>query len=103
MHYAHSLDDAPEERWEPLVKHLTEVEHETARRAAKFGWASFGGAAGRLHDFGKYKPAFQAYIRKQPVKPEAKVHSTAGALFAQDKFGFSGKYIAHAIAGHHEG
>ena len=103
MHYAHSLDDASEEFWEPLIDHLTEVGDETARRASKFGWSEFGNVAGLLHDLGKYKPAFQDYIRKKPVKPEDKVHSTAGALFAIEKFGWPGKFIAHIIAGHHAG
>jgi CRISPR-associated endonuclease/helicase Cas3 len=103
MHYAHSLDDAPQDLWEPLIDHLTEVGEETARRADKFGWGGLGEAAGLLHDLGKYKPAFQKYICKLPVRPEDKIHSTAGAVFANDRLGWLGKYIAHGIAGHHAG
>ena len=98
--FAHSLDGRPEAEWEPLERHLRETEQGAAARAAKFGAAELGTAAGRLHDLGKYKPEFLARIRKQS---DAKVdHASAGANHAR-ALGVPGRLLAHAIAGHRTG
>lgn len=99
--YAHSAKDRPVELWEELFVHLEETGEETASRAAKFGCAAIGRSLGRLHDFGKFKRAFQRYLHGENVT--GKGHSTAGALYALRHFGFLGKALAHAIAGHHAG
>ncbi len=54
-----------------------------------------------LHDAGKLRAAFQAYIRKENTGAE---HSICGAVLAIDRYGPSlGKLLAYAIAGHHGG
>jgi len=99
--YAHSVTGKPVQDWEELPVHLAEVGEETARRADKFGCASLGAALGQLHDFGKFKLAFQRYLHDPKVT--GKGHSTAGAVYACQHFGTLGKIIAHAVAGHHAG
>jgi CRISPR-associated endonuclease/helicase Cas3 len=99
--YAHSVAGRPVQYWEKLPVHLTEVADETAHRAAKFGCASLGTTLGQLHDFGKFKLAFQSYLHDPKVKDKG--HSTAGAVYAIRHFGTLGKTIAHAVAGHHAG
>src|SRR5262245_36438945 len=69
--YAHS-SDRPESFWELLGEHLERVGRCAAKFAAKFGAEDWGRAAGQLHDLGKAKPGFQAYIRGQrPSVPHA--------------------------------
>jgi CRISPR-associated endonuclease/helicase Cas3 len=97
--FAHTVDIGP---WEPLPQHLQEVGDETAKRAAKFGCAAMGQILGLLHDFGKYRPAFQRYIRGEPSGGD-KGHATAGAVYAKDRLGWSGRILAHAVAAHHAG
>jgi len=99
--YAHSAKGKPVDKWEELPDHLEEVGRDTAHRATKFGCASLGAVLGNLHDFGKFKPAFQRYLHDPTVK--GKGHSTAGAVYAVRTFHVLGKVIAHAIAGHHSG
>jgi hypothetical protein len=57
-YYAHSLRNAPRERWHPLAEHLGATGHRAAGIAAKWGAEAWGHAAGRLHDVGKYAPKF---------------------------------------------
>ena len=97
--YAHSIK--PPAPWETLPDHLHQVGIETSTRAAKFGCVSLGLSLGQLHDFGKFKEAFQSYLHGKKV--EGKGHSSAGALYARKHFGRLGVMIAHAIAGHHAG
>lgn len=98
--YAHSLEGRPEEEWEPLSEHLTNVGRRASAFAGGFNAAYFGSIAGILHDLGKAKPEFQAYLRgERPSAP----HSGEGARYAAEKFGGMGKLIAYAIAGHHAG
>ena len=99
--YAHSAKGKPVQEWEELPVHLNEVGHETGCRASKFGCASLGIVLGNLHDFGKFKLAFQRYLNDPKVKD--KRHSTAGAVYAARSFGVFGKVITHSIAGHHAG
>ena len=65
------------------------------------------------HDLGKYRPAFQAHIRKSSgyeqdahitsEKSSNTSHASTGAVYAIEKLGIIGKVIAYAIAGHHAG
>lgn len=100
--FAHSLPDQPESAWEPLARHLERVEREAALRAEKFGAGSLGAVAGRLHDLGKYNPAFLGYIRDRGNGKRID-HASAGANYARQRFGFAGCLLAHAIAAHHAG
>lgn len=99
--YAHSIKGRPVADWERLPVHLCEVGNETAMRADKFGCASLGMVLGQLHDFGKFKTAFQDYLHDPTVL--GKGHSTAGAVYAIRHLGIVGKIIAHAVASHHAG
>lgn len=81
--------------------------------AGTFGGSAWAYLAGLWHDLGKYRPAFQAYIRGQSgfeqenahIEGQGKriPHSTAGALLACDRFGPAGRVLAYLIAGHHAG
>ena len=48
-------------------------------RVARFGDASWGRAAGLLHDLGKYSARFQARLQGDPSKVD---HATTGAQLA---------------------
>lgn len=107
--YAHSLPCAPLSEWEPLDAHLEAVAERAAEFADKFGAGDWGRAAGLLHDIGKAKPEFQAYLLgKRGSEP----HSAEGAKFAVQHYAMRhrkafdapiGKLLAFAIAGHHAG
>jgi CRISPR-associated endonuclease/helicase Cas3 len=112
--YAHSPAPGLTE-WEPLDAHLNCVADKACEFAAKFGAGEWGRAAGLLHDIGKAKPGFQAYIQNLGV---SEPHAAEGARFAsvfygpgytcpplagrQPKDGL-GRLLAFAIAGHHAG
>lgn len=99
--YAHSLEDAPPERWEPLRHHLEAVGRTAAGFAAAFGAEDLGAAVGLLHDLGKARPGFQSYIRGKALSTP---HSGEGARAAVEAFGASwGRLLAFAVAGHHAG
>lgn len=94
-----------------LADHLTKVAKKTAEFADLIGsdWAEI---AGRWHDLGKYRPAFQAYIKRDSgYDPEAHVssehnpktaHASTGAVYAAQQEPW-GLVLAYLIAGHHAG
>ncbi|MDX8385725.1 MAG: CRISPR-associated endonuclease Cas3'', partial [Gallionella sp.] len=99
------------------VKHfLDEHLHDVAKLAAEFSavfnsqdWARLSGL---WHDLGKYREAFQKYIKTvSGYDVEAHIegapgrvdHSTAGAIHAIDQLGMQGRILAYLIAGHHAG
>lgn len=94
---------------ELLTEHAVAVAEKAMALAGKFGAAEYGFAAGLLHDLGKAKPAFQAYIRGQgPSEP----HAAEGARFAVEHYALRcpspfkaplGRLLAFSIAGHHAG
>jgi len=96
-----------------LEEHLQAVSALAGRHAEPFGGADWAALAGLWHDLGKYRPPFQRYIRTatgldaQDAHCEGKLgrvtHSTAGALFAQQRLGAAGRVLAYLIAGHHAG
>lgn len=96
----HSLDD-----------HLRCVAQNAAEFAKVFGSDDWAYIAGLWHDLGKYHPEFQSYIRENSeahilgeVSRKGRVnHSSAGALYAIEKFDKIGRIIAYLIAGHHTG
>lgn len=97
----------------PLDEHLRCVAELAGTCGEKFGGADWARLAGLWHDLGKYRPAFQAYIKSASgYDPEAHVegstgrvdHSTAGALHAIERLDpAAGRVIAYLIAGHHAG
>lgn len=96
-----------------LADHLAGVAALSACHARKFGAEDWGHLAGLWHDLGKYRPAFQDYIRTRSgfEKENAHIegagrvdHSTAGAVHAVDELGEgAGRLLAYLIAGHHAG
>jgi len=106
--------DNPNQEPHDLAEHLREVARLAAERAACFGASDWAHLAGKWHDLGKYRDAFQKYIRKssgfdseahlEDSKIPGRVdHSTAGALYAKEKLGPVGYILAYLIAGHHAG
>ena len=97
-----------------LENHLEAVGKFASEFASEFGNPEWAELAGRWHDLGKYRGAFQEMIRQasgyeahleEPDRASSgKVdHSTAGALHAIETLGQYGKILAYCIAGHHAG
>jgi CRISPR-associated endonuclease Cas3-HD len=128
--YAHTLENQPIEKWEPLFSadcpalkgepcslceslapahgHLNKVAWWTAKFAAEMfppgpdrdAARQWGYLAGLWHDLGKFVFAFQRKLKGDRLQIE---HAGAGAALAQQR-GFPGwEMIAFAIAGHHSG
>lgn len=102
-------------RWlvHSLEEHLQKVGCLASRMASAFGAVDWADLAGRWHDLGKYRPAFQSYIKKasgfDPVDAHIEGaagrvdHSTAGAIYAIEQLNGAGRVLAYLIAGHHAG
>lgn len=96
-----------------LADHLAGVAALSTCHARKFGAEDWGHLAGLWHDLGKYRPAFQDYIRTKSgfdkenahIEGTSRVdHSTAGAIHAVNELGDgAGRLLAYLIAGHHAG
>jgi CRISPR-associated endonuclease/helicase Cas3 len=99
-YYAHSVFGRPEEEWEPLARHLTEVAVGAGRRGRRFGAETLAELAGLVHDLGKYSADFQARLRNPTKRAD---HSTAGAVWASRLHPIWGPLLAHVVAGHHAG
>ncbi len=99
--YAHSLKDAPLERWHDLLEHLEGTAARCEAFASSFapGW---GRLAGLWHDAGKYRDAFQKHIGvDSDGHCDGRVdHSSVGALIARQ---CAADPLAFLIAGHHGG
>lgn len=113
---AHVKLDGQNEEWlDPhgLDDHLQKVAELSAAKAAGFQSAGWGLASGLWHDLGKYREAFQKYIRDASgyerenahvEGPQRVTHSTAGAVHAIKQWpAVPGHIIAYLIAGHHAG
>jgi len=104
--FAHSVEGAAEQDWEPLEKHLSAVGELAATFAEAFGCPAITLAMGLLHDIGKCARAYQEYIRRPrgASGPKGPDHSTAGAREAVDIYGKDiGRLMAFGIAAHHAG
>jgi len=82
-----------EDQWvvHHLDEHLREVGRLASEMAVGFKSEDWAKLAGLWHDLGKYRPAFQGYIKKESgYDPDAHIeqsggkvdHSTAGAVHA---------------------
>jgi len=99
MWYAHSLQDQPKERWQPLKHHLEGVSERAGAFAATFGAQAWGELGGLLHDAGKYTQAFQRRLEGDPKRVD---HSSEGGRIALDRYGpAAGKLLAYIVLGHH--
>lgn len=86
----HQLDD-----------HLRGTAESAAIMAKEFGCPGWGYLAGIWHDLGKYSAEFQ---NKLAFDKDRRVdHSTAGGIYAIERFNGMGRIIAYLIAGHHAG
>lgn len=98
-YYAHSVKCQPKSSWQTLSAHLLAVGDLAAEFAADFNAQELAGAAGQLHDLGKYTNEFQARL-----EGGARVdHSTLGAKKAIELYPQIGLLLAYTIAGHHTG
>lgn len=99
--YAHSLEGEPERKWQSLEDHLANTAERAAQFMQVFDCASWGTAAGLLHDMGKASDAFQ---RRLHGSNEKVVHSNSGACGAQYLYDEDiGGLLSFVIAGHHGG
>lgn len=98
-------------RW--IIQTNDEHQQGVARLAESFadavGLGSWGRVLGLLHDKGKERTAFQAYIRRSSgydptTKPtEEHTHAYVGALLAEKLYPGLSILLANAIASHHSG
>jgi len=95
-----------------LDEHLQGVAKLAGEFAAAFNNQDWAHLSGLWHDLGKYRDAFQKYIKSvSGYDAEAHIegapgrvdHSTAGAIHAIEKLGMQGRVLAYLIAGHHAG
>ena len=89
-------------RWQPLATHLRKVAELAAKFAAPFGAADEARLAGLLHDLGKYRDEFQAYLRGERSGGVETQHAIFGAAWAAAE-SRPIPCTALAIAGHHAG
>jgi CRISPR-associated endonuclease/helicase Cas3 len=84
---------------DPLQAHLEEVGERAAQFAAAFGGAEEARIAGLLHDLGKFRKEFQAYLKGERKRGLDTHHAIYGGALA-----FSRDWpCSFAIAGHHAG
>lgn len=111
-YYAHTAEDAdgtrlpePSGKWQPLAEHLRNVSELAARFAAPMGPEAAAEArlAGLLHDLGKYRDEFQAYLRGERSSSAETQHAIFGAAWAADETRPHLFASTLAVAGHHAG
>ncbi|MDX2081416.1 MAG: CRISPR-associated helicase Cas3' [Terrimicrobiaceae bacterium] len=107
--YAHTAEDEhgnrlAEDHWQPLATHLRNVAELAAQFAAPMGEAAAAEArlAGLLHDLGKYREEFQAYLRGERTSSVETQHAVFGAAWAAEE-SQQLPFTALAIGGHHAG
>lgn len=111
LYYAHSVEGKPVDEWHLLEDHLKGTAELAKVFADAFGSGEWGYLAGLWHDVGKYSAEFQnmilasadAHIETKDTKHGRVDHSTAGAIYAYNKFKTAGLIFSYPIAGHHAG
>lgn len=108
--YAHSLAGRPQSEWQTLREHSCNVAEVAARFAQPFKSGDWARILGWLHDLGKARPSFQAYLAKENgIEDDREYdgsdhsHSGAGAIWAVGKYGVVGRIFGYVVAGHHAG
>jgi len=106
--YAHTAEDEqgrplPESsgQWQPLRTHLRNVASLAKRFAAPLNFENEAELAGLLHDLGKYRDEFQAYLcgqRESSIETQHAIYGATWALFPHQQLG-----TFLAVAGHHAG
>lgn len=89
-----------EQEWQPLRDHLRRVADLARQFAAPLGFSAEAELAGLLHDFGKYRDEFQAYLRGERARGAETQHAIYGAAWAYTKEQLGS---AFGVAGHHTG
>lgn len=116
QYVAHVKQNPVDDTWlspHSLEDHLASVAALGRTSALSFDSSEWAFAAGLWHDLGKYRAAFQKYIRDASgyerenahvESPDRVTHSTAGAVHAIKQWpSVPGYVIAYLIAGHHAG
>lgn len=96
-YFAHSGND--EMKWHSLAKHLLETAKLAESFACRDNFKQLLRLAGLLHDFGKYQPPFQNYL-KNGGRRGSVPHASWGAGYARK---FKTNEVSIAIDGHHKG
>lgn len=114
-HFRERPGESPE--FQSLHDHLCYTARRAGQFANVFGSEPWGKLLGYWHDLGKARPSWQDYFyskvrsensSEQQHDGEKGMHSTAGAVLAQQKTidperDFRGRLLAYAIVGHHAG
>jgi CRISPR-associated endonuclease/helicase Cas3 len=98
--YAHSKLGESENCWQPLAEHLRNVASLAAEFAKPLGLEREAEMAGLLHDLGKYRGEFQAYLRQEREASAETQHAVYGAKWAGERNLLAS---AFGVAGHHAG
>lgn len=101
MHFAHSLEGAPQDEWQTLEDHLAQVSERSAQATSAFGAGEWGRIFGLLHDIGKCNPDFQDRLTGKN-RSHADHKGTGARLLWERGTGF-GRIGAYCVAGHHGG
>lgn len=96
-----------------MEDHLRDVAALAESFGREFGAADWARIAGLWHDLGKYRPAFQRYIRRETGYDDGEFgnaslarteHAIVGAIHAMKRLPpGAGRVLAYLIAGHHAG